>query len=175
MIRVMDHLQGQCIYCTLVNEGGAKGESLLQGEKIRGELHIYRDCLDAKAAGCGFERYKKWRKRVNFGKAKHCWKCGLSQRICRRLESPQVDQQPCEYDDIMLPSIFILWQQQHLQKIVEAVGFQGNYNGNDLWEWLSGIAEAFGSHWPSNWMETWSMTCETYLKLARDGNEGWAL
>jgi superfamily II DNA helicase RecQ len=176
MIKVMDHLQGQCIYCTLVNEGGTIGENSLPREESEGQLHIYKNCLDASAAGCGFEKYKKWRKRVEFGKAKHCWKCGLSQRICRQLERLQEDQQQlCEYDDIMLPSIFVLWQQQHLQKIVKAVGFQGNYNSNDLWEWLSGIAEGFGSYWSSNWMETWSMICETYLVIAREGNEGWAL
>lgn len=80
-----------------------------------------------------------------------------SRDICAvsTLEWPLKDQQLlCEYDGIMLPSIFILWQQRHLCKIVEAVGFRGNYDGKDLWEWLSMTAESFGSYWHSNWMET---------------------
>jgi hypothetical protein len=42
------------------------------------------------------------------------------------------EQKPCEYPEVMLPSIFILHQREHLAVIVEAVGFQGEYNSEDL-------------------------------------------
>jgi hypothetical protein len=36
MIKVMDHLQGQCIYCTLVNKGGTIEENSLLREESEG-------------------------------------------------------------------------------------------------------------------------------------------
>jgi hypothetical protein len=41
-----------------------------------------------------------------------------------------------------------------LAAIVEAVGFQGEYNSEDLWEWLNETADAWGLEWESNWMKT---------------------
>ena len=158
MIKVMNRLQGQCIYCTLTHKEGWMGKSISHGHKSIGELHEYKECLDAEADGCGFKAYQQWRKRVSFGQAKHCWECGLSQRICRRLErgkGKKGEYEACEYADIMLPSIFVLHQQQHLIGIVKAVGFQGDYSSEDLGEWLNDTAEGFGWEWQSNWMETW--------------------
>lgn len=84
------------------------------------------------------------------GWMQHCWECG-SQGICRRLERNPGERQPCEYADITLPSIFILQQQQqHLGKMVEGVGFQGEYSSDDLWEWLNETAEGFGREGWSN-------------------------
>jgi superfamily II DNA helicase RecQ len=169
MIKVMDRLQGQCVYCTLMHQGGWMGASISQGHRCQGQLHTYRECLDAEAEGCGFAAYQQWREGIEFRQAKHCWECGLSQRICRRLEREAGDQQPCEYADIMLPSIFILQQQQHLDKMVAAAGFQGDCHNDcqneDLQEWLNGTAEGFGQEWESNWMETWATICETYIEM----------
>jgi hypothetical protein len=97
IVEAMGQLQGQCIYCIVMIEEADKGQS-----------HEYSDCIEARANGCGFEAYKQWREEVDFGQAKHCWECGLSQRICRRLERLVGQRMPCEYADIMLPSIFIL-------------------------------------------------------------------
>src|SRR5438045_529012 len=88
MIKVMDRLQGQCIYCTLINKGGRMGESITRGLGSEGQLHAYDDCFNAEADGCGFIAYERWRDSIDFGQAKHCWECGLSQSICRRLERP---------------------------------------------------------------------------------------
>ncbi len=153
MIQAMDQLQGQCIYCTLIYKG-AMGERVAQGPGHGRELHSYNDCGDAAADGCGFGAYQQWREGVDFGQAKHCWECGLSQSICRRLEKPADQQVACEYPEIMLPSMFILHQRQHLHRLVEEVGFQGTYDSEDLWEWLNRTAEGFGRVWESNWTET---------------------
>jgi hypothetical protein len=75
----------------------------------------------------------------------------------------------------MLPSIFILFQQKQLCHIMEAVGFRGMYDSEDLQEWLGGIAEGFGQEWESNWMRTWRQVCRRYLEMARERNEAWAL
>lgn len=147
MIRVMDRLQGRCIYCELM-----KGEE--------GQLHGYSDCIDAEADGCGYNAYKQWREEVDLGQYQHCWKCGMSQDVCRRLE----DDGWCEYPDIMLPGMFILHQQSHLATIVETVGFQGEYR-IDVWEWLNEIAEGFGGKWESNWMKTWRGICVIYQSM----------
>jgi superfamily II DNA helicase RecQ len=169
MIKVMNQLQGQCIYCTLMYK---------QGHKAFGELHAYTECLHAEEKGCGFEAYKQWREGVSFGQAKHCWECGLSQRVCRRLErgkGKNREYPACEYSNIMLPSIFVLHQQQHLTKLVEAVGFQGEYSSDDLQEWLNETAEGFSQEWESNWMETWQIICNSWIVMAQAGNEEWAL
>jgi hypothetical protein len=42
----------------------------------------------------------------------------------------------------MLRGIFVLYQQQDLQVIVEAAGFQGDY-AVDIWEWLKEVGEGF--------------------------------
>jgi hypothetical protein len=67
----------------------------------------------------------------------------------------------------MLPSIFILQQDQHLEKMARELGFQGDYNSDDLWEWLNGIAEGWGLEWESNWMELWALICVTYVEMRK--------
>jgi hypothetical protein len=69
----------------------------------------------------------------------------------------------------MLPSIFILQQHQHLDKVVETLRFQGDYRSDDLWEWLNRTAEGFGQEWSSNWMEVWATICETYVAMGKGG------
>jgi hypothetical protein len=64
----------------------------------------------------------------------------------------------------MLPSIYILYQQQHLQGVVEAVGFRGQFE-EDVWEWFLEVGEGFGSEWESNWMGTWRMVCQMYQTM----------
>ena len=151
MIEVMNQLQGSCIYCGLI-----KGKDCIP--------HTYKDCIKAEAAGCGVEQYKEWRGGIDLGEYQHCWKCGLSQKICRRLE----DDGWCEYPDIMLPGIFVLYQQQHLARTVELVGFQGSYP-EDVWEWLKEVGEGFGREWESNWMRTWRMVCQMYNMMTKGG------
>ena len=167
MIKVMDLLQGQCLYCTLIKKG-EMGESISEGSGSQGQLHQYNDCFNAEADRCGHTAYGDWRAKVDFGQAKHCYKCGLSQRICRRLERPEEDRLPCEYPNIMLPSIFILHQQGHLTAIVQAVGFQGEYNSEDLWEWLNRTAEGWGLEWESNWMKMWEAICKKVTAIAKE-------
>ena len=121
MTAVMDQLQGGCIYCGLIRGGD-------------GQPHAYKDCSEAEASGCGIGQHEVWREGIDLGQYQHCWKCGLSQKICRRLE----DDGWCEYPEVMLPGIFVLHQRQHLQGIVEAAGFQGDYE-QDVWEWLKGV------------------------------------
>jgi superfamily II DNA helicase RecQ len=170
MITVMDQMQGQCIYCTLMQEGGQMGASVSQGQRWQGKLHTYSECLDARANNSGFAAYQQWRLGINFGQAKHCWECGLSQSICRRLERSKAEErEACDYPEIMLPSIFILQQRQHLCKVVESVGFQGEHDSEDMWEWLNGTAEGFGQEWWSNWMETWATICETFKEMREGG------
>jgi hypothetical protein len=65
-----------------------------------------------------------------------------------------------------LPGIFILYQEQHLPVIVEAAGFQGDYTV-DVWEWLKEVGEGFGGDWESNWMKTWRMVCEIYVRMIK--------
>jgi len=152
MIRVIEYLQGGCVFCRLSR--GGEGDAA---------PHDYFDCTLAAASGCGKERYQAWREKVDFGKSKHCWECGLSQQICRRLE----DGRPCEYPDVMLPGIFILHAEEHLQSIVEVVGFQGE-NEKDMWEWMRGVKEGFGTEWESNWMGAWRAICQVYEQMHED-------
>jgi RecQ zinc-binding len=201
MIKVMNQLQGQCIYCGIMMSGSGSGRG---GEGSgSGLLHTYSNCRKAEAEGCGFDKYEQWREGVNFGQAKHCWQCGLSQSICRRLERQEkgkrVDrrgrgggrqeqgqmQEECEYAGIMLPSMFILQQsQQHLYKIAQLLGFRGEWSsgsggsmelGEDFQDWLNEPRARFGQEWWSNWMEVWIEICATYINMARKEKQVWAL
>ena len=55
--------------------------------------------------------------------------------------------------------------------MAEAIGFQGDYDGDDFQEWLSRTAEGFGKEWESNWMELWAMICVTYIEMV-EGVDG---
>ena len=105
MIKVMDQLLGECMYCALTMSGELGAE-----DRFGGTVHPYNECPSAMEDNCELGRYKQWREKVNFGLAKHCWECGLSQRICRRLERQEPEEQLlCEYPNIMLLGIFILY------------------------------------------------------------------
>ena len=154
MIKVMDQLQGQCIYCTLMRKGQI-GESITGGLESIGQLYKYNNCFNVEVNQCGNVEYYHQRLKVFFKKVKHCQECGLSQRICQRMETKETkDQLLCEYAKIMLPSIFILHQQERLAAIVEAVGFQGEYDSKDLQEQLNETAREQGLKWESNQMKT---------------------
>ena len=135
------------------------GQSIKEGVGSQGQLHEYKDCFNARANQCGYREYWQWRSEVSFNVIRHCWGCGLSQRICRRMEAKKEERKPCEYPQIMLPSIYILHHCGHLAGIVQEVGFQGDYNSKDLWEWLDRTAEGWGLEWESNWMKTWEAIC----------------
>lgn len=151
MIAVMDQLLSGCIYCRL-----------LQGEEDK--PHAYKGCAKAEALGCGIKKYEAWREGIDLGQQKHCWKCGLSQKICRRLEGNEY----CEYPEVMLPGLFVLHQQQYLKAVVEVAGFEGDYE-EDVWEWLKEVGEGFGSEWESNWMGTWRVTCQLHQTMTEAG------
>ena len=77
-MKVMDELLGQYIYCALI----------IRGDKGKGRLHMYQECSYAKDDNCGYIAYKQWREKISFGQAQQCWECGLSMKVCRRLEKP---------------------------------------------------------------------------------------
>ena len=177
MIKVMDWLQGQCIYCTLMRKGQI-GESITGGLESIGQLYEYNDCFNAEVNQCRNVEYYHQRLKVFFKKVKHCQKCGLLQRIYQRMETKETkDQLLCEYAKIMLPSIFILHQQECLAAIVEAVGFQGEYDSEDLQEWLNKTAREQGLEWESNQMKTQEAICRKLsIVVGRVGmaKEDWA-
>lgn len=147
LMRVMEQLQGGCIYCQLKFEG-------------RQESHEYQQCTRAAEDECSWVDFQVWRKTADLGQHKHCYKCGLSQKICRRME----DDGWCEFPNVMLPGIFILHQRQQLAGVVDVVGFQGDYD-QDVWEWMKEMQEGFGVEWESNWMGTWRMICRVWEKM----------
>ena len=62
---------------------------------------------------------------MEFGKEySHCFDCGLSQTMCRKQETGEA----CEYIDVMLAGIYILYEQGFLISAVQGVGFQGDYS-----------------------------------------------
>jgi hypothetical protein len=73
----------------------------------------------------------------------------------------------CEYLDMMLPRIYILFQKEYLQGVIETVGFRGLYP-KDMWEWMNEIGEGFGEVRESNWMSTWRQICKIYIVMKRE-------
>ena len=154
------------------------GESITGGLESKGQLHKYNDCFNVEASQCGNMAYYYQRLKVFFKKVKHCQECGLLQRIYQRMETKETkDQLLCKYAKIMLPSIFILHQQERLAAIVEAVGFQGEYNSEDLQEQLNKTAREWGLKWESNQMKTWEAICRKFsivVRRVRMAKEDWA-
>jgi superfamily II DNA helicase RecQ len=158
MIKVMNQLHGCCIYCMLIYHEEPPRE--------RAKSHEYKDCVQAEELGCGIEAYQTWREGIDLGQYQHCWKCGLSQKICRRLENDGW----CEYPEVMLPGLFILQQRKYLEPIAEAAGYQGSCP-EDMWAWLREVGEGFGTEWESNWMRTWRMVCRMYEMMVESAVE----
>ena len=152
LIQVMNQLHRRCIFCVFTSTEGEGDEG----------PHVYEGCVESFFHQCGHEEYSKWRQGVRFcADYLQCFHCGLSQEICRRKEE---NRKVCEYEDMMLPGIFVLHKKGYLSFIVSRVGFQGEYS-EDLWEWMSGTAEGFGSIVESNWMKTWREVCRTYSEI----------
>lgn len=154
VFKVMDQLKRQCLYCELI-----RGET--------SQTHIYEECPVAKTKQCEYGRYQEWRAGVELGGCKHCWKCGLSQEMCRGLERGI----GCEYPDIMMPGIYLLHQHGYLQGVGEIVGFHGDY-GRDFWEWMQEKAEGFGQIRESNWVQVWRQACNVYLVMKKEKQTG---
>lgn len=142
------------MFCELVRiDGGAHDEP-----------HTYAKCFQAQADGVGWDGFQVWREKLNFGREfGHCFDCGLSQKMCPK---PEVGG-TCEYMDIMLPGIYILYQKRFLVNAVEGVGFQGDYQ-KDLWEWMQGDAEGFGAVVETNWIKTWREVCVIFLQMRKE-------
>jgi hypothetical protein len=114
---------------------------------------------------CGYGEYEKWLEMIDLGNIKHCFKCGLSQRICRKHEGD--NEGWCEHPEVMLPGIFVLHKQGYLQGVVETCGFQGSYE-EDIWEWIQEEADEFGLERERNWMRTWRQICQMYEMMTKD-------
>lgn len=145
VFQVMDRLKRQCLFCELIH-----GDS--------NQVHKYEECPVAVSKQCGYIGFQEWRKTVQFGGSKHCWKCGLSQEMCRGLERGI----GCEYPDIMMPGIYLLHQGKHLQGVAETAGFHGDYE-QDFWEWMQEEGEGFGRVRESHWIGVWRQICYMYL------------
>jgi superfamily II DNA helicase RecQ len=145
MFQVMDRLKRQCLFCELI-----------QGDSS--QVHKYEKCAVAVGKQCGYVEFQEWRKTVQFGGSKHCWKCGLSQEMCRGLERGI----GCEYPDMMMPGIYLLHQCEHLQGVAETAGFHGDYR-KDFWEWMQEEGEGFGRVRESHWIGVWRQVCYMYL------------
>jgi len=151
VFQVMDQLKRQCLYCALI-----------QGEE--GSGHRYETCHAAVESQCQYPRFQEWRVAQDLGQCKHCWKCGLSQEMCRGLERGI----GCEYPDIMMPGLYLLHMHQHLAGVAETAGFQGDYEA-DFWDWIKEEGMGFGSVIESNWIKVWRQVCIIYSKI-KGGN-----
>ena len=143
---MIDRLQRRCIYYEL----------FYKDEYIR-EAYKYVDCKGARYKRCDIRVYRQWRKGIDMERSGNCWECGLSQKICRRMEGKGA----CEYPNVMLVGIFILNEQGVLEEIAKQVGFRGKCS-KDMWKWMNEEREGWGSVWESNWMVTWRQVCKEY-------------
>ena len=173
LFQAMDRLQRDCIYCQLTQtapaEAGLERQALLQPHP-----HMYDQCLASRETACSLVGFWKWRRKIDLGRLQQCWGCGLSQEYCQHLISSgaawwrRPADIPCEYALVMLPGIFILYQQGRLERLVRRLGFPGEYPGQ-VWKWMVelGGQERLGSRsGESNWMASWRQACQEYLEAA---------
>jgi len=140
-------LHAHCIYCQLMRP---------EGEEYS---HCHGDCPHAGEQKCDMETYRRWRSRVKLGRRDQCFRCGLSQSLCRAIE----DGTTCVYPHLMLPGLFFLHQVGQLLPICQAVGFGGGSEWQ--WQWMNEHGEeAFGQQ-EINWMRVWREVGEIWLEL----------
>ena len=112
LIKVMQYLKGQCIYCELLNMPHVAGS----------DEHLYAKCMVTQGNGVGIEEFHKWKKGLRLTTSyEQCFKCGLSQRVCQRLEGGGGGE--CEYGDIMMPRLYALSFTNALEGGVKRLGF----------------------------------------------------
>jgi hypothetical protein len=66
--------------------------------------HCHSDCPYAGSMNCEVVLYRRWRSRLKLAPRDQCFRCGLSQGLCRAIE----DQRACLYPHLMLPGLFFL-------------------------------------------------------------------
>jgi hypothetical protein len=69
MIRAVQLLSRQCVYCEVTQEQGAKALEAA-------EAHRYCEC-EVASAGCQYKDFRAWRTRLQLLEYLHCWFCGL--------------------------------------------------------------------------------------------------
>ncbi len=96
MLWMMLRLKMKCVFCTVVS--GHDGPS------IWGTTHTTLDnCDDAMTSQCQLADFCRWRASINLRGLKHCFKCGLSQDMCRFVEG----ETPCEFPEVLFLSLFV--------------------------------------------------------------------
>lgn len=136
-------LHPYCIYCMLMLDKKAS--------------HYHCDCPHAKDQGCDIERYRQWRSSLKLAPRHQCYRCGLSQSLCRAIE----EERPCAYPHLMLPGLFFLHQvNRHLLTICHEVGY--NHSEEWQWRWLNVESEGIFGQREVNWMRVWRRVGEIF-------------
>ncbi len=129
VFQTIDILKGGCIYCEFVpiNRGAKE------------ELYMYIECFLVVANQVGYQGFQKWRENLDFRKEfRHYFNYRLSQKIYQKQETRKA----CEYIDVILAGIYILYEQGFLISAVQGIRFQGDYLV-DLWDWIKEDIEGF--------------------------------
>lgn len=143
-------LCGHCIYCQLMR---------VEGEEYS---HQHQDCPYASKERCKVEAYRQWRSQLQLAVRDQCFRCGLSQRVCKAVE----EQRGCTYPHLMLPGLFFLQQAGQLQEICVEAGFGGEEEWQ--WKWLSQQGEGSFGQLEVNWMRVWRRVGQIYSKLPKE-------
>jgi hypothetical protein len=140
-------LHAHCIYCQLMR---------VEGEEYS---HCHRDCPHAGSKNCEIETYRRWRSQLQLAPRDQCFRCGLSQTVCRAIE----DQTRCIYPHLMLPGLFFLHQVGQLQEICLEVGFGGEAEWQ--WRWMNKAGEGAFGQLEINWMRVWRQVGKIYVDI----------
>ena len=140
-------LHAHCIYCQLMR---------VEGEE---ESHCHQECPHAAAKGCDATVYRRWRSRLELAPRHQCFRCGLSQSICRAIEAETT----CVYPHLLLPGLFFLHQVGQLRTYCREVGFRGEEEWQ--WQWMNQVGEGRFGQQEINWMRVWRRVGEIYLEI----------
>ena len=137
-------LHAYCIYCKVIRE--------------EEERHCHADCPYAVEKGCDIVGYRQWRSQLQLAPRHQCFRCGLSQSICRAVE----EQTSCMYPHLMLPGLFFLQRVGYLITMCREVGFRGEEEWQ--WQWLCQEGEGLFGRREVNWMRVWRRVQITWDK-----------
>lgn len=159
IFRFMDQLGQGCIYCQLIH-GKRPGE------------HGYWECAAAGTAGCDQRSYEAWRGRLTFPSGQQCWNCGLPQGQCHG-QGRADERGKCAYRDVIFQGIFILHKSGNIEAMIRMAGFPGQVeSGVELWGWMNQEVEGFGVVRESNWVGTWRVIYQVFVRMGQDRGVG---
>ena len=121
---VVSWLSRHCIYCEMT------------GRYLGSDQHWHRDCKKSQSVpdDCEYRLTLDWQYEMDEFRKGKCHSCKLDISECGLRDSSEV---MCQYGDIILPVVYILYQQGWLDRWIKGKGVQAIFGKAQMQRWLN--------------------------------------